>query len=273
LLTLALLSIGGEQRLWARADAVPAQPERISSQSFLSNGNTLQLRKTVGLDPTMCALTDAIDVGEGVAVTYCFAVTNTGPLALSRHDLEDSHLGVILDNLPFTLLPDASVFVTQTAIITQTTVNTATWTAYNPGPADMVTATDVATVTVVPPSISLRKTVGLDPTMCALTDVIIVDEETAVTYCFEVTNTGQTALSRHDLEDSHLGVILDSLSFTLLPDASVFLTQTAIITQTTINSATWTAYNPGPADVVTATDVATVVLGAYRVYLPLVMKD
>ena len=147
-LTLALLSIGGEQRLWARADAVPAQPERVSSQSFLSNGNTLQLRKTVGLDPTMCALTDAIDVSEGTAVTYCFAVTNTGPLALSRHDLVDSHLGVILDGLPFTLLPDASVFLTQTAIITQTTINSATWTAYNPGPVDVVTATDTATVAV-----------------------------------------------------------------------------------------------------------------------------
>jgi len=166
-LTLALLSIGGEQRLWARADAVPAQPERVSSQSFLSNGNTLQLRKTVGLDPTMCALTDAIDVSEGTAVTYCFAVTNTGPLALSRHDLVDSHLGVILDGLPFTLLPDASIFLTQTVIMTETTINSAMWTAYNPGPADVVTATDVATVTVVPPSISLRKTVGLDPTMCA----------------------------------------------------------------------------------------------------------
>jgi len=94
-----------------------------------------------------------------------------------------------------------------------------------------------------------------------------------VTYCFAVTNTGPLALSRHDLVDSHLGVILDGLPFTLLPDASVFLTQTAIITQTTINSATWTAYNPGPVDVVTATDTATVAVGAYRVYLPLVMKD
>jgi hypothetical protein len=148
--------------------------------------------------------------------------------------------------------------LTQTAVITQTTVNTATWTAYNPGPQDVFESVDTATVNVVPPSIALTKTVGTDSSVCANTDEIDVVAGTAVTYCFEVTNTGLTTFTRHDLEDSHLGMILDGLSFSLTPGASVFLTQTAVITQTTVNTATWTAYNPGPSDVVEDSDSATV---------------
>jgi hypothetical protein len=40
------------------------------------------------------------------------------------------------------------------------------------------------------------------------------------------------------------------------------LTETVAISATTVNTATWTAYNAGPTDVVTATDSATVTIGA-----------
>ena len=233
---------------------------------------SITLAKTVGTDPSLCADTDEIDVAEGTAATYCFKVTNTGPITLTLHDLEDSELGVILDASSFTLLPDASIFLTQTAIITQTTINTATWTAYNPGPVDVAVASDSATVNVVPPTISLRKTVGTDPSVCADTDEIDVAQGTAVTYCFEVTNTGPTTLTLHDVGDSELGVILDGFSFSLSPDQTIFLTQTAIITQTTVNAATWTAYNPGPLDVAVASDWATVIVPG-DLYLPLVVKE
>ena len=235
--------------------------------------SSLQLRKTVGLDTSVCAATDEISVAPGTAVTYCYVVTNSSPITLTVHDLVDSHLGILLDSFGFALSPGASVFLTQTALITQTMVNTATWTAFNPGPADVMVATDVATVTVVPPSISVRKTVGLDSSACAETDAITVPKDTAVTYCFLVTNTGLTTLGRHDLVDSHLGPILDDLPFTLIPGASAFITQTYVITRTTVNTATWTAYNLGPTDVVTATDVATVEVETFRIYLSLVLKN
>lgn len=221
---------------------------------------SLDFRKTVGLNPSDCAEDEAISVGPGTAVTYCFAITNSTGLMLTLHDLTDSHLGIILDGINLSLTPGASLFVTQTAVITQTTVNTATWTAYNPGPTDLFTATDSATVTVVPPTISLTKTVGLNPSVCAETDSVTIEAGTAVTYCFEARNTGLTTLTRHDLTDSALGIILDGFNFALQPGASLFVTQTAVITQTTVNTATWTAYNPGPMDVATATDSATVIV-------------
>ena len=231
----------------------------------------LLLRKTVGLDPAMCATTDEIAVGPYTAVTYCFEVRNTGEVTLGLHDLVDSQIGVLFEGLPVSLMPNASVFITHTALITETTVNTATWTAYNPGPTDLVEATDSATVTVVPPSIALTKTVGLDPTVCATTDAITVGPNTAVTYCFEVTNTSLTTFGLHDLVDSQIGVLFKELPVSLMPNASVFVTHTALITETTVNTATWTAYNAGPINLVDDTDTATVTV-AFRTWLPLIRR-
>ena len=129
-------------------DGVPVDP-RVGPDIHSLESATIAMMKTVGTDPSVCAATDEIDVAEGTAATYCFRVTNTGPVALTRHSLEDSHLGSLLSDLPFHLAPDATIFLTQTAIITQTTANTATWTGFNPGPVDVAIATDSATVKVL----------------------------------------------------------------------------------------------------------------------------
>ena len=108
--------------------------------------------KTVGTDPNVCATTGDIIVGPGTDVYYCYDVVNTGTLTLTLHDLVDTELGTILDDFAFSLTPGSSVFLTQTANILTTTVNTATWTAFNAGPVDVASASDSATVTVNPPA-------------------------------------------------------------------------------------------------------------------------
>lgn len=110
----------------------------------------ISLEKTVGTDSGVCAPADSINVPFGTDVTYCYEVTNTGTLTLTVHDLEDSELGPILSGFSYALVPGASAFLTQTINVTQTVVNSATWTAYNPGPADIATDIDVATVNVLP---------------------------------------------------------------------------------------------------------------------------
>lgn len=112
----------------------------------------ISLNKTVGTDASSCAATDSIMVAPGTDVTYCYEVANTGTVTFTMHDLVDNELGTILSGFPYTLTAGASVFVTQTVTITQSTVNTATWTAYNPGPTDVVMATDTATVNVPIPA-------------------------------------------------------------------------------------------------------------------------
>ena len=221
-------------------------------------GAAISLNKTVGTDPNACAVTDEITVAAGTDVTYCYEVTNTGDVTLDFHDLDDSELGNIFSGLNYALTPGASVFVTQTTTINVTTVNTGTWSAYNQGPIDLVTASDMATVTVESqaPAIVLTKTVGLDPNVCATTDDITVPANTDVTYCYEVENTGSVTLNLHDLDDSELGNIFTDLAYTLTPGASVFVTQTTPIAVTTVNTGTWTAYNGGAVEVCSTPNVA-----------------
>jgi hypothetical protein len=234
---------------------------------------SIVLTKTVGLDPAQCAGDDTLIVPTGSTVTYCYTVQNTGTMTLTDHDLDDDVLGPILENFPYTLAPGATVFVTHTATVTETTVNTAIWTARNG--TGRALATDSATVETRPIGIDLAKTVGTDPAGCATTSVITVTTGTSVTYCYSVTNTGAFTLTRHDLDDSALGTLLDDFQFTLAPNTSTFVTRTATLTETITNSALWTAYTtPGPGAVASAqaTVNVTPMQSEWLLYLPVMLQ-
>lgn len=231
----------------------------IEEVALPTSGAAITMDKTVGTSSSTCATTDTITVDISTTVYYCYEVTNTGSITLTRHDLVDSEIGAILTDFPFTLIPGASAFITQSATITQTTINTATWTASLPTPPTSASATDVATVTIGIPTITLAKTVGTSSSTCATTDSITITTTTTVYYCYEVMNTGALTLTRHDLTDSELGPILTNFPFTLIPGASAFITQSAVITQTTTNQGVWVARTPGGVSA-TASDTATVTL-------------
>jgi hypothetical protein len=231
----------------------------------------LDFVKTVGTDPSVCATTSQImfPPGGGTAV-YCYEATNTGNVTFTVHDLVDDQLGALLTSFPYTLAPGASAFLTQSAVITATTTNVATWiaTAANLTPAVVVTATDSALVTVQPlaPALVLVKTVGTDPSVCATTNQVTFPPGggTAV-YCYEVTNTGNVTFTVHDLVDDQLGALLTSFPYTLAPGASAFLTQAAVITTTTTNDATWTASGPGVGPAAAGDQAAVVVQGQFDI--------
>ncbi len=102
----------------------------------------------------------------GATVYYCYSVTNTGDITLNLHDLADSELGTIFTGLSYALTPGSSVNTVAAglsipAVINATTVNTATWTAYNAGPIDLVSAINTATVFVpVLPEVEAAKDVN-----------------------------------------------------------------------------------------------------------------
>ncbi len=221
----------------------------------------LILYKTVGLDPNVCASTKTIDILAGTEVYYCYEVINTGDITRTLHDLVDSELGTIEMDYLLPLAPGSTTRLTQTAIITETTINTATWTAYNAGPSEVVSSSAVAVVNVPPPSIALTITAGLDPNACSPYSLLPIPSGGAdVTYCFEAHNTGLISFTMHDLVDNRLGLILDDELRALLPGTSTWVTATDFITAATVNTATWTAFNPGPADVADAEAQAEVVL-------------
>ncbi|MCP4537182.1 MAG: hypothetical protein GY832_08535 [Chloroflexi bacterium] len=245
-------------------------------QSCAGPQSSIVLTKTVGTNP-FCAATDVITlpIGGGDA-TYCYQIKNTGDIALTLHNLVDDQLGTILNDNPTNLEPGVSAWVTTTATITETTVNTATWTAYNPGPSDVAEGTDSATVIVTFPEVSVAftKTVGTDPAVCATTDAITLPIGGGdATYCYAVENTGNITLTLHNLVDDQLGTILSEQALNLEPGESAWVTATATITKTTVNTATWTAYNPGSIVLVSSTNSATVIVPTHNVvYLPLVVR-
>ena len=122
-----------------------------------SSGPSIRVVTSVGTNPTVCATGSTLVVDPGTTVAYCYMVTNTGPLTLTRHDLVDDPLGSLLSGLAIDLAPGASVDTVAaglrvTATIYAGVVNTATWTAYNPGPTDVATGSASATVLVNQPA-------------------------------------------------------------------------------------------------------------------------
>lgn len=147
----------------------------------------VQLTKTVGTDPAVCAVTDAITVDPDTEVTYCYSIENTGNVTFTLHTLTDSELGSILLDFPYQLDPGASAYITQTTTITATTVNSATWTAENPSIPASAQDSDTATVTVnVPPAQIAVDATGLGNTQ-TISDV--------VTYTLTISNTGGSTLN------------------------------------------------------------------------------
>jgi hypothetical protein len=98
------------------------------------------------------------------------------------------------------------------------------------------------------PSISLQKTVGTTPGVCANTSNITVTQGTTVYYCYTVTNSGTVAFGLHTLTDSVLGNIFTGLAYSLAPGASVNtialgLSIPYVANANTTNVGMWTAYN------------------------------
>jgi len=151
---------------------------------------SIALAKTVGTVAGVCATTDSITVAAGTTVYYCYEVTNTGGVTLNLHDLADDQLGTIVTGLSYALAPGASVNTVDaglsvSAVINETTTNTATWTAYNVGPTDLVTATDAATVTVAAPP-----DIDVSPTSLAATQ----DPNTTTQQVLTIANVGGSDL-------------------------------------------------------------------------------
>jgi subtilisin-like proprotein convertase family protein len=138
----------------------------VSCQGGEPPAPSLALTKTVGTDPNACATTDSITIdagGGGTDVTYCYYMTNTGNVTFELHTVNDDQLGTILGpGFPATVGPGDSAFFTQTVLITQTTVNSATWSATDAAGGNAASASDSATVTQGDPTDVSLSSFGAD---------------------------------------------------------------------------------------------------------------
>jgi uncharacterized repeat protein (TIGR01451 family) len=243
-----------------------------------------------------------IDSAQGV--TYTYVVTNTGEVAL---DMLAQGYGLV-DNIcsPVTyvsgddgndLLDVGEQWVyecVQTISIDTTNVVTATGNPVddqgNDLPGNDATDSDDAVVDLVSPAITLAKTVyeGQDSgASCPGVELILVDVGVGITYCFEVTNSGDTYISVDEttvISDTTLGIPTETVSgvggstFLLAPTESATFYYETTATQTLTNTAdaTGTPTDPngvplGGDDVTSPPDTASVelppVLGAIGDYV------
>ena len=96
-------------------------------------------------------------------------------------------------------------------------------------------------------SITFLKTVGLTADDCyeGKGHELVVAPATVVTYCYIALNTGTVTLTKHTIVDEQLGVLANSLVYTLTPfgteNAAAFFSVSQLITTTSTSKATWTA--------------------------------
>ncbi len=183
---------------------------------------------TISLDKT-ASITSYVTAGT--AVTYSYAVTNTGNVTLSPVTVTDDKLGPITCPDP-SLAPGGAETCTATYSTTQADMdagsitNTGTATGTPPtGP--QVVATDSVTLTAVPsPAVSLTKSASINSFATA---------GTPVTYSYDVTNTGNVTLNPVTVADNKLGAVTCP-GPSLAPNASETCTATYTTTQADVDA-------------------------------------
>jgi len=162
-----------------------------------------------------CPGSELVQDAPGTAITYCFEVINIGGTHLSNLIVTDMDIG-FTDTIAGPLAPGASAFVHVDETLGAALVNTAD-VAGNPTDAagndipGLVDVTDDDTAEVEPvvmPGITLEKTVYLghnDGATCEGAELVVSPAGSQVTYCFKVTNTGDTHLSNILVSDPDIG--------------------------------------------------------------------
>ena len=207
-----------------------ADSDRCGSGSVLDTTlDTPALDLTTLTDPVVHFKTDYDDIGTGDGSTAVLEVSNDGGATFTPvFTWDEDHRGPLAIDQP---IPGAG----GSAIVRWHYVN-GTWDWWWEVDEPWVTACAEPTA-----SISLDKTVGTVPAVCASTDSITVNTGTSVYYCYTVTNTGAATFEFHDLVDDQLGTLLDDAPFTLAPGDSAELIVPDVATAPVTNTATWTA--------------------------------
>lgn len=234
-------------------ESAPAGPSLPQNSEGLAFTKTVYVGADGGVGcPTAASYAEA---GQTTPVTYCFTVTNTGPNAVTNIAISDPYVAaqptlLSADSTPLAPGHSARYYVESLppadaadGAVDDTYTNVASVTVQ---PVDGALAplgdplTSSAQAVVFPaedlpqPHVDLKTSVyeGIDGgTGCPAADVTIVDEGDPITYCFVVTNIGNTHLDSIAITDPIAGlieragvlgtpVLLQADAFPLAPGAS-----------------------------------------------------
>lgn len=219
--------------------------------------------KTVGTSKDSCAANTAttMDVPISTTVYYCYSINNTGLTTLSLVSLVDNMIpsvsvinGTIVEpGVRFMVGPYQYTIVTPTTnIVTVTTTFSGT----------TLVATDTVKVNVVPPtpSLSLFVSVSTNPA-CVSTDTLTVTVGTSVYFCYTATNTGNVALTHHNLLAGGANV-MTGVPYVLAQGAVTQSIRGPItINAETVHQVFWTGFITGTGVTATGIENATVFIG------------
>ena len=230
--TCAVTIVSGEPgttTLTATHDAVVGPTSATVAAEGVKQWAAISLLKEADVEPDEDGLkTLVLDEGTSEPVTYAYTITNTGPVPLDVTSLTDDVLGVI--DLPegLRLEPGASTTVTAEDVIASD-VASLTNLGTVVGVADdgtEVTDTDPETVFVVEvldvvlePGIAIDKAAvdGVEDDGDGRLVVRVPDGGTAtVGYAFEITNTGDDALTDLHLADDRIGDLSEAFEAAVL---------------------------------------------------------
>ena len=227
--------------------------------------SNLTIQKTVyrGHDGgASCPGADFLQVTNGTPVTYCFVVENNGNTNLNALTITDPALG--LTNITIGMLEAGASFSTSvTAVVSGSLTNLAGVSGTDPN-GDPISDQDASIVEVINPSILLEKSVYLGHDSGASfpgSEQVSGDSGTAITYCFEVSNTGDSPLTNVVLRDAGLPGFPDHDLGTLATGETAKRYYETTLTASFINTATATAFTVIGSPV-TDVDSAHVVLSA-----------
>lgn len=253
------------------AAAPGADRTRLSSAPL---GGGISLSVTLSIDPAdppsnydSCGAEAIATAKVGQTARWCYRVINHDSIELSRHTLVSDEFGSILSAFIYVLPPGASAFITQTEAVSVSRSESATWTAFNPGPVDVSIDSDSASLTALPP-LDFALTVSVDPDPlppsydhCGSQNAVLAESGKNVRWCYRIRNTSALTFGLHSVVSDRLGGVLNAFPYVLAPDASAFITQVeAVGVADLFESATWTAFNPGPSDEYQTTAAAAVFL-------------
>jgi len=178
----------------------------------------------------------------GQAVTYTYQITNTGDVTLTDVTVLDDN-STVCEGITLTA-GAAQSCVQRSPVLSQTTTTTATVTGRDPLGSDVIDS-DLTTVSVISPAI----------------DVLIMPSQAiiyggqAVTYTYQITNTGDVTLTGVTVVDDN-GTVCEDITLTAGAVQSC-VQRGPVLSQTTTTTAAVTGQDPLGSDV-TDSDLTTV---------------
>lgn len=198
---------------------------------------TLALTATVGATPDQCADATRLDLPVAGEATFCFRAYNPTPYTLIEHLAVDAQGNTLALPADLVLAPGATYTLTASLMVTAPLRQEITWTARTATRRLPVTAT--ASASVRTPAIAVKLALARDGADCR-PGVLTVVAGASVKFCYIAFNSGSLPLYLHRVTDP--AIALDhAFTETLLPDATVGVIVTRLITAPTASAATWNA--------------------------------